>query len=222
MATVQTVSSDLLSTMNGTTTSSSSSSADDVQDRFMTLLIAQMKNQDPLNPMDNAEVTSQMAQLSTVTGIEKLNTTLEGLISDSQSAQTYEAANMIGHYVLTEGNTMTLSDGSAYFGVNLPDGADSGTLTIKDANGNTVREIDFGTQDAGVMPLSWDGYSNDGSTAADGTYTFEVTATVAGTSVTAIALAYDKVLSVSNTTSGIKLNLSTLDAIGIDDVVEVY
>lgn len=216
-----TISNDLLTTMN-TRTSSSGSTAADAQDRFMTLLITQMKSQDPLNPMDNAQVTSQLAQLSTVTGIDKLNTTMESMISNVQSSQTYQASNMIGRYVLTKGDSLTLTESKSYLGINLPVGADKVTVTIKDSAGNQMRQLTLGKQEAGVLPLSWDGYKDDGSKAADGNYKFEVTATTANTSVTATPLSYDQVMSVSNSSSGIKLNLGKLDSIGIDDVVEVF
>lgn len=216
-----TISNDLLTTMN-TRTSSSGSTAADAQDRFMTLLITQMKSQDPLNPMDNAQVTSQLAQLSTVTGIDKLNSTMESMISNVQSSQTYQASNMIGRYVLTKGDSLTLTESKSYLGINLPVGADKVTVTIKDSAGNQMRQLTLGKQEAGVLPLSWDGYKDDGSKAADGNYKFEVTATTANTSVTATPLSYDQVMSVSNSSSGIKLNLGKLDSIGIDDVVEVF
>ena len=84
------------------------------QDRFMTLLVTQMKNQDPLNPMDNAQVTSQMAQLSTVTGIDKLNNTLESLIGSVQTGQSYQASSMIGHNVLVAGNQVSKAAQAAF------------------------------------------------------------------------------------------------------------
>src|SRR3990167_8083696 len=80
------------------------STAADTQDRFLKLLVTQMKNQDPLNPMDNAQVTSQMAQLSTVTGIDKLNVTLQALSDSMASSQSLQAASMIGYGVLVPGN----------------------------------------------------------------------------------------------------------------------
>src|SRR5690606_21641258 len=103
MTTVQNekVSQSLLDTMNGTR-NTAKSAAQEAQDRFMTLLVTQMKNQDPLNPMDNAQVTSQLAQLSTVTGIDKLNNTMEALIGSVQSSQSMQASSMIGRVVLTE------------------------------------------------------------------------------------------------------------------------
>jgi len=83
----------------------------DPQDRFLKLLVTQMKNQNPLKSLDNAEVTSQIAQISTVTGIEKLNTTLQSLVSDANSRQAVEAAMMIGREVLVPRDIMNLEDG---------------------------------------------------------------------------------------------------------------
>src|SRR5471030_266353 len=87
------------------------SATDSVQadtDKFMTLLVTQLKNQDPMNPLDNAQITSQLAQLSTVTGVNKLNTTLESLKSSYQSSEAMQASSMIGHSVLVAGNYVDL------------------------------------------------------------------------------------------------------------------
>ena len=188
----------------------------------MTLLITQMKNQDPLNPMDNAQVTSQMAQLSTVTGIDKLNTTVTSLMSNMQTGQSYQAANMIGHNILVSGNAVTTSGTGGNFGVDLATGADNLSVTIKDSAGTTIRSLNLGAQNAGTIPLAWDGFANDGSVAKNGSYQFDVTATTAGQSVTANGLSYSQVMSVSNSTSGVKLNLSNLASVSTSDVKESY
>src|SRR5664279_439991 len=99
MTTVTTTTADLYSSLNGTPAAKASTTTDS-QSRFLTLLTAQLKNQDPLNPMDNAQMTSQLAQISTVDGIERLNTTLQSLISDSSNSQTMQAAALVGHGVL--------------------------------------------------------------------------------------------------------------------------
>ena len=223
MTTVQTnaPSQALLDTMNGTKKTNGSSVAD-VQDRFMTLLVTQMKNQDPLNPMDNAQVTSQMAQLSTVTGIDKLNDTMAALISSVQVGQSYQATSMIGHNVLVSGNTVSTEGAGGYFGVELPVGADKLSITIKDAAGNTVRNVELGAQSEGTLPLTWDGKTNDGSVAANGDYKIEVAATIGGQAVEAASLGYAKVLSVSNMNGGIKLNLSNNSSVGTTDVKEIF
>lgn len=192
------------------------------QDRFMTLLITQMKNQDPLNPMDNAQVTSQMAQLSTVTGIDKLNNTVESLIGSVQNGQSYQASGMIGHNVLVPGNAISSTGTGGYLGVDLPIGADKLTVTIKDSAGSTIRTLSLGAQSAGTASLNWDGLADDGSVAKTGNYKFDVAATAAGQSVTADSLNYAQVMSVSNSSSGVKLNLSNLASVSTSDVREIF
>src|SRR3954466_13474194 len=100
----------VLAAMNPSAAATDKSVATAAQDRFMTLLVTQMKNQDPLNPLDNAQVTSQLAQLSTVTGIDKLNGTLETLMGSYQASQSLQAAGMIGHGVLVPGSSVNLGD----------------------------------------------------------------------------------------------------------------
>jgi flagellar basal-body rod modification protein FlgD len=225
MTTVQstsnTASQALLDSVNGIK-NTTQSSVDATQDRFMKLLVTQMKNQDPLNPMDNAQVTSQMAQLSTVTGIDKLNSTLESLISSVQTGQSYQASSMIGHNVLVSGNDVNTSGTGGFFGVDLPIGADKLAVSIKDASGNTIRTLALGAQNAGTLPLSWDGFADDGSVAKPGSYKFEVSATTAGQSVAADGLSYTQVMSISNSTSGIKLNLGNLASVSTSDVKEIF
>ncbi len=225
MATVQnttnTASQALLDSVNGSK-NTTTSTADAAQDRFMTLLVTQMKNQDPLNPMDNAQVTSQLAQLSTVTGIDKLNNTLESLISNVQSGQSYQASSMIGHNVLVSGNEVSTSGTGGYFGIDLPIGADKVSVAIKDSAGTTIRTVELGKQDAGTLPLKWDGLTDDGSVAKSGSYKFDVTASIASTSVAASGLSYAQVSSISTSTSGIKLNLSNLASVSTSDVKEIF
>jgi flagellar basal-body rod modification protein FlgD len=223
MTTVNTnqVSQDILDAVNKKN-SSKGSNVDEAQDRFMTLLVTQMKNQDPLNPMDNAQVTSQMAQLNTVTGINKLNETMSSLISSVQLGQSYQATSMIGHSVLVSGNNLTHSETGGYFGVNVPNGADTVTVNIKDGAGQTVRTLSFGKQEVGVNALSWDGKTNDGVVAPSGNYTYEITAKIGDTATTSTPLSLAQVQSVSNGSSGIKLNLSNNTAVAVSDVVEIF
>src|SRR5437870_11144228 len=108
-----------ISTINATdptTLASSGSSGADApgsSDRFLKLLVAQMKNQDPLNPMDNAQVTSQMAQINTVTGIDKLNTTVAGLSSQFMQMQAMQGASLVGHDVIVAGNKLDIDAATA-------------------------------------------------------------------------------------------------------------
>lgn len=214
------VSSSLLAAMNPAQ-QAASSSASDIQDRFMTLLVTQMKNQDPLNPMDNAQVTSQMAQLSTVTGVNKMNTTLESLIGSFQSNQSVQAAGMIGHVVVTPGSGLSLSEGKAYFGAEFAESVDSIQVAIKNAAGVTVRKMDMGAQVAGPSMLQWDGLNDKGAKAEDGNYTFEITAMKAGKAAELTPLAFGSVNSVSTGTQGVKLNVTGVGAINLADIRQI-
>jgi flagellar basal-body rod modification protein FlgD len=223
MTTVQTnngVSNSLLAAMNGTAPSAAST-AEDAQNRFMTLLVTQMKNQDPLNPMDNAQITSQLAQLSTVTGIDKLNTTVNSLMGTFQSNQTLQAAGMIGHGVLAAGSNVELTSSMGILGVELAGPADAVKIAIKDGSGNVVRNISLGAQEAGVLPVQWDGKTDSGATAADGHYTFTVSATQGGQSATASTLAFGQVASVSTSSSGVSLNVSGIGDVGLADIRQI-
>ena len=122
--------SNLLTSYN--TKNTAKTAADDPQDRFLKLLVTQMKNQDPLNPLDNAQVTSQLAQISTVNGIEKLNTTLQAMANGFTAGQSLQAAGMIGHNVLVPGSALQLTGGNGAFGVDLAQPADDVKVTIKD------------------------------------------------------------------------------------------
>lgn len=105
------------------TTSSSSltgSNAADLQSSFLTLLVAQLKNQDPTNPMENNELTSQLAQISTVSGIEKLNTTLGSISGQIDNSQSLQASNLIGHGVMIPGTTVLAGTGSEEGAVTRP------------------------------------------------------------------------------------------------------
>jgi flagellar basal-body rod modification protein FlgD len=236
------VSNDLLSAMNGTSSSSSTSnsssldnnSPDAIQNRFLTLLIAQMKNQDPSNPMDNSQLTTQMAQLSTVSGISQLNNSLSTLMSNLNSSQALSTANMIGHSVLAPGNSIQLTsdttkdaDGKettsqkAVFGVNLSGTASSVVVTIKDSTGAVIHTTDLGTQAAGVVPVIWDGSNDTGGKVADGNYTFTVSASNNGTAVSASTLSFGTVSSVSTASDGVKLNVTNVGTIKPTDVVQI-
>ena len=147
---------DLMATMNAKPATTSGDSVQADTDKFMTLLVTQLKNQDPLNPLDNAQVTSQLAQLQTVTGVNKLNDTLNTLKASYQSSEAMQATNLIGHGVLVEGSGVTLSGSKAIMGVELAGDVDSLKVVISDKNGKEVQTMDLGKQKAGVIPLAWD------------------------------------------------------------------
>ena len=225
---VSSVGSDLKTAATSAITSANDAAS---ADRFLKLLVAQMQNQDPLNPMDNSQMTSQLAQLQTVTGINNLNTTLSSLSTSFQSSQSMQATSLIGHGVLVSGSNLTLASGKSILGVSLGSDADDVKIAINDASGNTVDTIDLGPQKAGSLPLVWDGVPDpknlDSSgkpvTLPDGNYTFSVTATKSGQALTdASGLAYDSVGSVStSSTDGVKLYLASKGATTLSDIKQV-
>lgn len=221
MSTVQD-SSSVTSLFGATASKTAKSSAEETQDRFLNLLVAQMKNQDPLNPLDNAQVTSQMAQLSTVQGIENMNATLESLAASLGSNQMAQAANLIGHGVLVPGNVIGPAQENAVVGFDLAGAADSVKLTIENAAGATVRTIDLGARAAGVNVVAWDGLADDGSAVAEGSYTFKVSAASGGAAVTSEALYLGAVTSVSQGSQGVQLNLAGSGPVGYADIRQIF
>lgn len=215
------VSESLMDAVNGKKSNKAKDAVVEAQDRFMTLLVTQMRNQDPLNPMDNAQMTSQLAQLSTVSGIEKLNAALENLMGSYQASQTLQATGMIGHGVLATGNSIQLSEGEALMGVELAGPADKVQVTIRDASGAAVHSFALEKQPAGTYPLAWDGKNDAGTTLPDGKYTFEVKATAGEQSVTATTLSFGQVASVSTGSGGIKINVPTLGAVNFADIRQI-
>ena len=218
-----TKSSSVLAALNSSSGTTSSTNSEDIQNRFLTLLVAQLENQNPLNPLDNTEVTNQLAQMSTVQGIEQLNTTLNSLVNSLADTQAVQASALISKTVLVPGSHLTLADGDAYGGVNLASAADTVTVKIYDSSGNLVQTQSLGKADAGNLLFSWDGSTSSGTTAADGSYTFKVTASKGSSSVTTEALQLGTVSALTRTTSGIfVLDLGSLGQFDFDDVQQVF
>lgn len=202
--------------------SSAATKTDDSQSRFLKLLTEQLKNQDPLSPMDNAQMTSQLAQISTVSGIDKLNTTLSTMLQSSQSGDVLQAAALVGKGVMVPGKEMTLTGGKAYAGFELTGAADRVTVSIKDANGLEVQSLELGDAQAGVHNFAWDGLSKSGALAADGKYTISVTATQGSTDLKPTALALSTVNSVLRSGSGsVSLDVGTGSLVTLADIKQI-
>ena len=213
----------LFASLNASSGSAASkSAAADTQDRFLKLLVTQMKNQDPLNPMDNAEVTSQMAQLSTVTGIDQLNVTLQALSDSMISTQSLQqAASMIGHGVLVPGKGVDLVKGVGFGGVDLEQSVDRIDISVYDQAGALVRNFSMGAQPAGLVNWQWDGRDNSGNSVVDGSYSFTADATQAGNKVNAMALQFGMVNSVTQGKQGVELNVGSLGGIALSQVRQI-
>lgn len=195
--------------------------ADDPQSRFLKLLVTQMKNQDPLNPLDNAQVTSQLAQISTVGGIEKLNSTLQAMAASFTANQSLQAASMIGHGVLAPGSALTLVNGAAIGGVDLPQSVDRLIVTIRDSAGIAVHSMDLGPQPQGTTAFQWDGVTDSGAAAAGGTYSFSVNAQQGDKKVDAGSLSFGLVNSVSPGKDGVVLEVGGLGVVGLSEIKRI-
>ncbi len=182
---------------------SAASDASVTSDRFLKLLVAQMQNQDPLNPMDNAEVTSQMAQINTVTGIDQLNTTVQGLSSQFVQLQAMQGASLVGRDVIVAGNTLSIDETNSVGqgGFQLDNPADAVKVEILSPSGAVVQTLNLGAEGAGMHSFDWP----SGSATASSGLTFLVTATAGGVSTPATALMRDRVDAIS--TSGTTFNL---------------
>lgn len=222
MSSVQTA--DIQATAAATATNiNTKKKVEDQQDRFLKLLVAQVKNQDPLKPLDNAEMTSQMAQISTVTGIEKLNTTLQQLVSSADDSRSVEALGLIGHKAFVPGTSITLEGDSAIAGIELGQPVDQLKVTILDAAGIPIRQIELGAQATGVSTIAWDGKTDSGAQAAIGDYTFTVSATQGGNDIKVETLSLGQVKSVTPGDDKTLLDMGNkLGLVNFADVKQVF
>ncbi|MBK9446488.1 MAG: flagellar hook assembly protein FlgD [Betaproteobacteria bacterium] len=225
MATVQSTSnnsaSDVFSSLNGAAAAKTTNSAEEMQNRFLKLLTTQLRNQDPLNPMENAEMTSQLAQINTINGIEKLNTTLGKMLDIYDSGQSMQAAGLIGKHVLVPGNTLPLAGGQALGGALLTDAADEVTVSVLDGSGNVLQSQQLGPRAAGNVAFSWDGKKTDGTQMADGSYTFRIEAVRGGKKVEATALQVGMVNAVIRSNGGFLLDLGAQGNVAYKDVQQI-
>ena len=200
----------------------SKNGTDEAKDRFLSLLVAQMKNQDPLNPLDNAQVTSQMAQLSTVQGIENMNRTLEALAASMGANQMAQAANLIGRGVLVPGDSIRPAELEDVIGFELSRPADAVKVDIVDAGGGLVRSLDLGPREDGINVLAWDGLTSAGTAAPDGQYRFRIEAVQDGQPVGSTALHLGLVNSVSQGGQGVQLNLAGNERVSYSDIRQIF
>lgn len=202
------------SNVSGTGNSAGQTSAAAAQDRFLKLLVAQLANQDPMNPTDNAQMTSQMAQINTVSGIQQLNDTMQSISSQFAAMQTLQGTSMIGHDVYLASNTLSIDAGVAKGAVNLSAAADSVKLNILSPGGSTVETVDLGAMTAGRHEFTWNASKYTGT----GNPTFKIVATQGGVNVSNTALARDTITSVGTAATGNNLQLKGRSAVSYDAI----
>jgi flagellar basal-body rod modification protein FlgD len=203
-------------------TAGARSASKELNDRFLKLLVAQMNNQDPLNPLDNAQVTSQMAQISTVTGINQLSETVAQMVAQFAQMQSLQAAQLTGRSVIVAGSGATLgAEGEVAAAFELSSAADSVKVEVRDGNGLLVRELDLGPARAGIQRFTWDGTTDSGARAAAGAYTFHIRATAAGKEIDATALTVRQVEGVVQEAGTVRLILAGLGPVAFGDIKQI-
>ena len=156
---------------------SDATSTKDMAQNFLKMLTVQLQNQDPMNPMDNAAMTSQLAQLNTVDGINRLNTSMGSMIAQMQSANFMNLSSSVGKTALAAGTQVYFSGHAVGMAAKLEAPAASLKAVIRDSNSQIVNQFDFGPTPAGMTDFIWDGGNDDGKQVASGLYTLELTAT---------------------------------------------
>ncbi len=144
------------------------------QSDFLTLMITQFQNQDPFEPMDNGEFLGQLAQFSTVSGIDSLNAGFDDLAGALRDEQALQASNLVGRSVVALSDTAYF-DGEAGVAGSIPLEASAGSVQIDivDASGELVQRLDLGQQPAGTADFTWDGLTADGEVAPPGEYSLQ-------------------------------------------------
>lgn len=209
-------------TATGTTPAASgataASAATTTQDSFLKLMVAQLNNQDPMNPMDNTAMTSEMAQINTVGGIGQLNTTMTSMLSQLSSMQAMQGAALTGHTVLASGNTLTVQNGEFAGNFSLPANADKVSVDVVSAGGQVIDHLDLGPQTSGQHKFNWTNASYGTGLAAPN---FRITATGGGQALTATPLMQSTVQSVSTVNGALQLNLQGVGNVPYSSVVSI-
>ncbi|NTW77570.1 MAG: flagellar hook capping protein [Syntrophaceae bacterium] len=198
MATVSNVLSGLASNIKSSTTTTAKSDNTLGQDAFMTMLIAELKSQDPLNPMEGKDFAAQLAQFSSLQQLSNLNTTMSNLPSYLQAFSNAQMAGLIGDEATASGDTVTVSGSATNIAFKLPSNIAGGTLKIYNSSGSQVGSADLGSLKAGINSVAW-----NTSNVNQGNYTYEISAVdKSGNAVTAEKL-------ISGTVTGVTFKNDT-------------
>lgn len=146
-------------------------------DAFLTLMLTQLRNQDPLQPMENGEFLSQLAQFNTVTGIQDLQGSFDSVAQGLQSDRRLAAAALVDRQVLVPGTQATLAEDATVEAVlQLDAPAERVIVRISDASGQLVQTLDLGPRGAGEVPIRWNGKAANGAAAPPGSYRLQASA----------------------------------------------
>ena len=193
----------------------------EIQDNFMKMLMAQIKNQNPLDPAKPAEFTSQLAQLNTVKGISDLNASVTSLLGQIKGADFMGMSQVVGRNALVPGSVFGFNGASAVLGGELSGDSTDVRAVISDASGVTVDEVSLGPVKAGPLRLQWDGQLPNGSVAPAGAYRLSFQAVAAqGGSATAKTFVQSEVASVGREGDAVNLRLADGRVVSASDVLE--
>lgn len=195
------------------------------KNEFLELLVAQLNNQDPLAPQENGEFIAQLAQFSTVEGIEKMNSTIDAMASSFQSSQALQASSLVGRTVVIPTDQAMVDPQGGFTGqLALPQASGAVLVNVYDEAGSMVSTINLGAQAGGIHEFAWDGTDASGNVLPAGKYRFEAQASVNGETVQLATLLPANVDSVSlgvGHGGEMVLNLAGLGSIGLSEVFSI-
>jgi len=207
------VTNDPFSVLNGSNSVQTKNEAGSA-DRFLKLLVTQMQNQDPLNPMDNAQITSQMAQINTVNGVENLNTTVQALNTQFVQMQALQGATLVGRGVTLQGNRLALAGGEGEGGYELAGKASAVKLEVLSAAGRVLDTVQLGAQEAGRHDFTWPATNVEPGTELR----FRITATSGANAVTSTLLMRDTVEAVTTRNGSLVIQTQNSGDVAYSDV----
>ncbi len=194
------------------------------QEDFLKLMTTQLQNQDPTKPMDNSAFLGQIAQFSSVTGIQDMQASVKQLVETLSANQTMQAAGLVGKTVVAAADS-ALYDGTntVQGGVELTGAADNVVVGIFDENGQLIRKMELGSQSSGTVPFRWDGLATDGSKAPAGVYQLKAESIVAGKAAAVNTLVAEPIAAVNMASGGKSLSLTLAGGsnINMSDVKQI-
>lgn len=189
------------------------------KNEFLELLVAQLNNQNPLEPQENGEFIGQLAQFSTVEGVEKLNSSMETILSGYQSSQALQASSLVGRKVIVPTERAVVDTAETFkASMVLPASSSNVYVNVYDATGAVVNRISMGPQEAGNISFMWDGKDASGNTMPPGTYRFEAQATYDGETKALYTMLPANVDSVTLGGNELMLNLAGLGSVPLSHV----
>lgn len=193
------------------------------KNEFLKLMIAQLNNQDPLSPQENGAFIAQLAQFSSVEGIENLNTSVNSMATSFRSSQALQASALVGRTVLIDTDSALLQSGGVVSGkIDLPSSSTDLKVHISNESGVLVSQISLGSKPSGDIHFVWTGKDDSGNQLPAGSYTFEAVSSAGGTN-TQVGMALSaNVDSVSiDRNRAITLNLAGVGSVSLDEVQQI-